>query len=52
VELARRYAGDVLSQAMAHADHAGRASLEADDVRLAIRTKSAFSPGPPRHEVQ
>ncbi|RCV13953.1 hypothetical protein SETIT_2G387700v2 [Setaria italica] len=51
VELARRYAGDVLCEARAYADHAGRASLEADDVRLAIRAKVAFSPGPPRREV-
>ena len=51
VELARRYAGDVLGEARAYADHAGRASLEADDVHLAIRAKSAFSPGPPRREV-
>ncbi|OEL21910.1 hypothetical protein BAE44_0017069 [Dichanthelium oligosanthes] len=36
---------------MAYADHAGRASLEADDVFLAIRAKSAFSPGPPPREV-
>ena len=52
VELARRYAGDVLGEARAYADHAGRASLEADDVNLAIRAKSAFSPGPPRREVE
>ncbi|PUZ72881.1 hypothetical protein GQ55_2G431200 [Panicum hallii var. hallii] len=51
VELARRYAGDVLGEARAYADHAGRASLEADDVHLAIQAKSAFSPGPPRSEV-
>ncbi|CAN6168786.1 unnamed protein product [Urochloa humidicola] len=41
----------VLSEARAYADHAGRASLEADDMRLAIRAKSCFSPGPPRREL-
>ncbi|WVZ66676.1 hypothetical protein U9M48_015865 [Paspalum notatum var. saurae] len=51
VEFAHRYAGDVLSEARAYAGHAGRASLEADDVRIAIRAKSAFSPGLPRREV-
>ncbi|KAL6856275.1 hypothetical protein ACP4OV_019077 [Aristida adscensionis] len=50
-ELARRYAGDVLAEATAYAGHAGRASIEADDVRLAARAKAAFSPGPPRPEV-
>ncbi|TVU37953.1 hypothetical protein EJB05_11298, partial [Eragrostis curvula] len=51
VEVARRYAGDVLVEARAYAGHAGRVSLEADDVRLAIRAKAASSPGPPRREV-
>jgi histone H3/H4 len=34
----------VLSEAMAYDDHAVRLSIEADDVRLAIRAKSAFFP--------
>ncbi|KAK3125672.1 hypothetical protein QOZ80_7BG0608250 [Eleusine coracana subsp. coracana] len=51
VEVARRYAGDVLVEARAYADHAGRASLQAEDVRLAIRANAALSPVPPRREV-
>ncbi|GJN11053.1 hypothetical protein PR202_ga29214 [Eleusine coracana subsp. coracana] len=51
VEVARRYAGDVLVEARAYADHTGRASLEVEDVRLAIRAKAALSPAPPRREV-
>ncbi|KAL6657610.1 hypothetical protein ACP70R_005390 [Stipagrostis hirtigluma subsp. patula] len=51
VQLIHRYAGDVLGEAMAYADHAGRASLDAEDVLLAIEAKAAFSPGPPRREV-
>jgi hypothetical protein len=43
-ELAHGFAGDVLSEAMAYDDHAVRLSIEADDVRLAIRAKSAFFP--------
>jgi transcription initiation factor TFIID subunit 9B len=52
VEVARRYIGDVLVEARAYANHAGRASLEADDVRLAIQAKSALSLAPPRREVE
>ncbi|KAJ1291836.1 hypothetical protein BS78_02G347500 [Paspalum vaginatum] len=51
VEFTHRYAGDVLREARVYADHAGRTSLEADDVRIAIQAKSAFSPGLPRREV-
>jgi histone H3/H4 len=51
VEVARRYTGDVLVDARAYANHAGRASVERDDVRLAIQAKSALFRVPPRHEV-
>uniref|UniRef100_A0ACD5WQA0 Uncharacterized protein n=1 Tax=Avena sativa TaxID=4498 RepID=A0ACD5WQA0_AVESA len=41
--LAYRYAGGVLVDALAYADHAGRGtSLEAEDVRLAIRSNATF----------
>ena len=55
-EHAHRFPGDVLSEARAYADHAGRyrsfaRGRMADDVRLAIRAKSAFSPGPPSSKV-
>ncbi|KAM0838339.1 hypothetical protein ACQ4PT_061046 [Festuca glaucescens] len=43
--LAYRYASGVLVNALAYADHAGRgASLEVDDVRLAIRSNATFLP--------
>ncbi|XP_062189973.1 transcription initiation factor TFIID subunit 9-like [Phragmites australis] len=51
VELTHRYAGGVVGEARAYADHAGRASLEADDLHLAIRAKAAISPGPPGREA-
>lgn len=49
--LAYRYAGDVLGEAKVYADHAGRESLKANDVRLAIQAKDMFSAEPPRREV-
>ncbi|KAM3354385.1 hypothetical protein ACQJBY_025203 [Aegilops geniculata] len=39
LDLAYRYAGDVLGDAQVYADHAGKPQLDADDVRLAIQAK-------------
>ncbi|XP_044969645.1 transcription initiation factor TFIID subunit 9-like [Hordeum vulgare subsp. vulgare] len=50
--LAHRYARDVLGDALAYAGHAGRASLQADDVHLALRSKqTTFGHEPPGREV-
>ncbi|KAM3384337.1 hypothetical protein ACQJBY_008787 [Aegilops geniculata] len=51
VRLAHRYAGDVLDDALAYADHAGRASLQADDVHLAIRSNATFGHELPSRQV-
>ncbi|XBI53739.1 hypothetical protein VPH35_035913 [Triticum aestivum] len=51
LRLAHRYTGDVLGDALAYADHAGRASLQADDVHLAIRSNATFGHEPPGREV-
>lgn len=48
---AHRYAGDVLGEAKAYAGHAGRESLQADDVRLAIQARGMSSAAPPSREV-
>ncbi|KAM0838340.1 hypothetical protein ACQ4PT_061046 [Festuca glaucescens] len=51
--LAYRYASGVLVNALAYADHAGRgASLEVDDVRLAIRSNATFLPQLSGREVR
>ncbi|KAF2923882.1 hypothetical protein DAI22_07g226900 [Oryza sativa Japonica Group] len=47
---AHRYAGDVLGEAKAYAGHAGRESLQADDVRLAIQARGMSSAAPPSRE--
>ncbi|XP_047079700.1 transcription initiation factor TFIID subunit 9-like [Lolium rigidum] len=50
--LAYRYAGGVLVDALAYADHAGRgATLDADDVRLAILSNATFFPQLPSREA-
>ncbi|KQJ89910.1 transcription initiation factor TFIID subunit 9 [Brachypodium distachyon] len=52
LDLAYRYVGDVLGDAQVYADHAGKAQLDADDVRLAIQAKVNFSfSQPPPREV-
>ncbi|XP_037408265.1 transcription initiation factor TFIID subunit 9-like [Triticum dicoccoides] len=52
LDLAYRYAGDVLGDAQVYADHAGKPQLDADDVRLAIQAKVNFSfSQPPPREV-
>ncbi|ONM27947.1 Transcription initiation factor TFIID subunit 9 [Zea mays] len=43
LDLAYRYVGDVLGDAQVYADHAGKAQIDADDVRLAIQAKVNFS---------
>jgi histone H3/H4 len=52
LDLAYRYVGDVLGDAQVYADHAGKAQIDADDVRLAIQAKVNFSfSQPPPREV-
>ena len=52
LDLAYRYVGDVLRDAQVYADHAGKAQIDADDVRLAIQAKVNFSfSQPPPREV-
>ncbi|XP_037480488.1 transcription initiation factor TFIID subunit 9-like [Triticum dicoccoides] len=51
MRLAHRYTGDVLGDALVYADHAGRASLQADDVHLAIRSNATFGHELPGREV-
>ncbi|KAM3364792.1 hypothetical protein ACQJBY_014884 [Aegilops geniculata] len=52
LRLAHRYTGDVLGDALAYAEHAGRASLQADDVQLAIRSNATFGHELPGREVR
>ncbi|KAG1366366.1 Transcription initiation factor TFIID subunit 9 [Cocos nucifera] len=52
LELGYRYVVDVLSDAQVYADHAGKPSIDPDDVRLAIQSKVNFSfSQPPPREV-
>ncbi|KAL6650119.1 hypothetical protein ACP70R_014343 [Stipagrostis hirtigluma subsp. patula] len=53
LDLAYRYVGDVLGDAQVYADHAGKAQIDADDVRIAIQAKVnfSFSQPPPREHV-
>ncbi|XP_039125623.1 transcription initiation factor TFIID subunit 9 [Dioscorea cayenensis subsp. rotundata] len=52
LELMYRYVVDVLGDAQAYAEHAGKTSLDPDDVRLAIQSKVNFSfSQPPPREV-
>ncbi|KAK8970812.1 hypothetical protein KSP40_PGU013542 [Platanthera guangdongensis] len=50
LELCYRYVVDVLSDAQIYAEHAGKAIVDPDDVRLAIQSKVnfSFSQPPPR----
>ncbi|CAI5495277.1 unnamed protein product [Closterium sp. Naga37s-1] len=50
LEFAYRYMTDVLGEARVYAEHAGHATLEVDDVRLAVQAKvsTSFSQPPPR----
>lgn len=52
LELCYRYVVDVLSDAQVYSDHAGKPSIDPDDVRLAIQSKVNFSfSQPPPREV-
>ncbi|XP_062211503.1 transcription initiation factor TFIID subunit 9-like [Phragmites australis] len=52
LDLAYRYVADVLGDAQVYADHAGKAQIDADDVRIAIQAKVNFSfSQPPPREV-
>ncbi|GAB2229009.1 hypothetical protein Droror1_Dr00023143 [Drosera rotundifolia] len=52
LELWYRYAVDMLSDAQVYAEHAGKAAIDADDVKLAIQGKVNFSfSQPPPREV-
>lgn len=52
LELWYRYVVDVLSDAQIYSDHAGKPSIDCDDVKLAIQTKVNFSfSQPPPREV-
>ncbi|KAI9179486.1 Transcription initiation factor TFIID subunit 9 [Blastocladiella emersonii ATCC 22665] len=50
LEFAHRYVSDVLSEAMLFAEHAHRADLSVDDVKLAVQSKvnHAFTAPPPK----
>ncbi|XP_021736411.1 transcription initiation factor TFIID subunit 9-like [Chenopodium quinoa] len=50
LELWYRYAVDVLTDAHVYSEHAGKASIDCDDVKLAIQSKVnfSFSQPPPR----
>lgn len=53
LELCYRYVVDVLTDAQVYSDHAGKASVDPDDVRLAIQSKVNFSfCQPPPREVK
>lgn len=47
------YTLEIVNDARDYADHAGRANIAMDDVRLAVRKKQdALAAGPPTREVQ
>eukprot|EP00123_Amoebidium_parasiticum_P013595 comp22050_c0_seq1/m.32050 comp22050_c0_seq1/g.32050 ORF comp22050_c0_seq1/g.32050 comp22050_c0_seq1/m.32050 type:complete len:238 (-) comp22050_c0_seq1:216-929(-) len=51
LEFAHRYVGDVLEDALVYSDHANKARLDVDDVRLAIQSRVDYSfTGPPPRE--
>eukprot|EP00752_Nemacystus_decipiens_P001309 g1299.t1 len=53
VDRMRKYTLEVVQDARDYADHAGRADIGMDDVRLAVRKKQdALSAGPPTREDQ
>ncbi|RWR84955.1 transcription initiation factor TFIID subunit 9 [Cinnamomum micranthum f. kanehirae] len=53
LELWYRYVVDVLSDAQAYSEHAGKPSIDCDDVKFAIQTKVNFSfSQPPPRELQ
>lgn len=50
MEFSHRYIADVLTDAKAYNEHAGKSALDAEDVQLAIQSKvnTSFSQPPPR----
>ncbi|KAL8488984.1 hypothetical protein ACS0TY_024575 [Phlomoides rotata] len=50
LELWYRYVADVLTDAQVYSEHAGKSTIDSDDVKLAIQSKvnSSFSQPPPR----
>ncbi|KAK2995810.1 hypothetical protein RJ640_006149 [Escallonia rubra] len=52
LELWYRYVADVLTDAQVYSEHAGKAAIDCDDVKLAIQSKVNFSfSQPPPREV-
>uniref|UniRef100_A0A2P2JF94 Transcription initiation factor TFIID subunit 9 n=1 Tax=Rhizophora mucronata TaxID=61149 RepID=A0A2P2JF94_RHIMU len=52
LELWYRYVADVLTDAQVYSEHAGKAAIDCDDVRLAVQSKVNFSfSQPPPREV-
>lgn len=52
LELWYRYVVDVLTDAQVYSEHAGKAAIDCDDVKLAIQSKVNFSfSQPPPREV-
>lgn len=52
LELWYRYIADVLGDAQSYSEHCGKASIDSDDVKLAIQSKINFSfSQPPPREV-
>uniref|UniRef100_A0A2P2JF89 Transcription initiation factor TFIID subunit 9 n=1 Tax=Rhizophora mucronata TaxID=61149 RepID=A0A2P2JF89_RHIMU len=53
LELWYRYVADVLTDAQVYSEHAGKAAIDCDDVRLAVQSKVNFSfSQPPPREVK
>ncbi|KAL3326515.1 hypothetical protein AABB24_037270 [Solanum stoloniferum] len=52
LELWYRYVVDVLTDAQVYSEHVGKASIDSNDIKLAIQSKVNFSfSQPPPHEV-
>ena len=54
LELWYRYAVDVLTDAQVYSDHAGKSTIDTEDVKLAIQSKVnfSFSQPPPREVIK
>ncbi|KAL8471460.1 hypothetical protein ACS0TY_028927 [Phlomoides rotata] len=53
LELWYRYVADELTDAHVYSEHAGKSTIDSDDVKLAIQSKvnSSFSYPPPREHL-
>lgn len=53
LELWYRYVVDVLTDSQVYSEHAGKATIDSDDVKLAIQSKVnfSFSQPPPREVI-